>query len=216
MPPPAVTIASKRSLTARGSVSAPQKQAVRQERSALASEGSFVRASKSVGTPTSTLGRSVRRSFATISALNCGTRIDLPPAMNAALMHTPSPKPWKIGSTARMASFSPIPHHDAACMPWAMKLRLERTMPLGRPVVPPEKRMAAASFVLPAGGSVAGAAADSKAAHERTRGSAGTAGILRPLVTQNPRRLSGDRYSGMRATRIFSSGRFGVAAASVP
>ncbi len=87
-------------------------------------------------------------------------------------------------------------------------------MPLGRPVVPPEKRIAAASSVRPAGSPVAGAAAARSADQRRMRGSAGSGGILRPLVTQKPSRLSGERYSGMRATRIFSSGRLGVAAAS--
>ena len=121
-----------------------------------------------------------------------------------------------MGSTARIASFSPMPHHDAACMPSAMKLRLESTMPLGSPVVPPEKRIAAASSVLPAGACVAGRAPASSADHERTRGSAGSGGILRPFVAQKPSRLSGGRYSGMRATMIVSRGGLGVAAASVP
>ena len=136
--------------------------------------------------------------------------------MKAAFTQTPSPKPWKRGSTARIASFSPMPHHDAACIPSAMKLRLESTMPLGSPVVPPEKRIAAGSSVLPTGACVAGCAPASSADHDRTRASAGSGGILRPLVAQNPRRFSGGRYSGMRATTIFSRGVLGVAAASVP
>ena len=101
MPPPwSATSFSKRSFTSRGSVSAPQKQAVRHDRSTPCSESSRVSASKSVGTPTRMFGRSVRSRWATIWALNWGTRIDLPPAMNAAFTHTPRPKPWKSGSAA--------------------------------------------------------------------------------------------------------------------
>ena len=44
---------------------------------------------------------------------------------------------------ARIESPSSSPPQAAACMPSAMKLRFDSTMPLGEPVVPPEKRMAA-------------------------------------------------------------------------
>ena len=68
--------------------------------------------------------------------------------MKAAFTHTPNPKPWKIGRIATIASFSPRPHHAAACIPCAMKLRFDSTMPFGRPVVPPEKSIAAGSPVF--------------------------------------------------------------------
>lgn len=75
--------------------------------------------------------------------LKGGTRIDLPPAMYAALMHSPRPKPWKIGSAARVESLTPTLPQAAASRPSAMKLRFERRTPLGDPVVPPENRIAA-------------------------------------------------------------------------
>ncbi len=66
-------------------------------------------------------------------------------------------------------------------------------MPLGSPVVPPEKRIAAGSSVLAGTGSVLGAPAASIALHQRTRASAATFGILRPLVSAKPMRFNTGR-----------------------
>ena len=78
------------------------------------------------------------------------------PAISAAFTHTPRPKPWKIGRIARIESPPLIRPHDAACMPSAMKLRFESTMPFGKPVVPPENRIAARSCAPPTAGGAAG------------------------------------------------------------
>ena len=87
-----------------------------------------------------------RISLAAISGVKMGERMALPPFIRVALTHTPRPKPWKIG---RMASIvrpaHSLPPQAATCMPSAMKLRFESTMPLGAPEVPPEKRIAAGS-----------------------------------------------------------------------
>ena len=59
---------------------------------------------------------------ATISGVNCGTRMLFPPPMNAALMQTPRPKPWKIGRIARIESPPPMEPQAATCFPSLMKL----------------------------------------------------------------------------------------------
>ena len=77
-----------------------------------------------------------------------------------------------------------------------MKFRLERTMPLGCPVVPPENRMAAgSSAVVEIGGVVEGGLPSvfMRSAHQRTRGSGGTFAIFRPRVSQKPSLLRGGR-----------------------
>ena len=74
-----------------------------------------------------------------------------------------------------------------------MKLRFDSRMPFGTPVVPPENRIAAASSVRIAPRAAAGCCAAIRSVHQRTRGSAGTGAILRPLVSQKPKRLSGGR-----------------------
>src|SRR5664279_2218154 len=193
VPPCAATSASNRSFTCRGNVSAPEKHARRQDKSLLASDGSFDNASYNVGTPTRRFGRALFSSFATISAENCGTRIDVAPVKNAAFTHTPRPKPWKIGRIARIETPPPMPPQAAACMPSAMRLRLDRTTPFGTPVVPPENRITAGSSVVVAARGAAGGEPAVRSFHQLTRASAGTGAIFRPLVSQKPKRLTGDR-----------------------
>ena len=130
--------------------------------------------------------------MAALLAVKVGTRIDLPPVMNIAFTQ-PRPKPWKIGRIARNESPSRTSPHVAACNASAMKLRLESTMPLGAPVVPPENRIAAGSCVVAGARGTAGCGARMSAANHRTRGSAGTARMRRRLVSQNPRLFTGDR-----------------------
>ena len=72
--------------------------------------------------------------LATVSGVNWGTRMLRPPAMNAALMHTPRPNPWEM---ARMASLSDSLPQAATIMPSEIKFMLDSSMPLGVPVVPP-------------------------------------------------------------------------------
>ena len=109
------------------------------------------------------------------------------------MTHTPSPKPWKIGKMARIESPCSSPPQAAACMPSAMKLRFDSTMPFGEPVVPPEKRIAAASSGDPAVGPETESSFLISCDHHCTRGSAGTFAILRPLVSQKPNVFSGER-----------------------
>ena len=216
MPPCAATSASNRSFTGRGNVSAPEKHARRQDKSLSSSDGSFVSASYSVGTPTSRFGRALLSSFATILAENCGTRIEVAPTRNAAFTHTPRPKPWKIGRIARIESLGPIPTQAAACMPCAMTLRLDSTTPFGTPVVPPENRITAGSSVPVEARAAGGCEADVKSFHQRTRGSSGTGAILRPLVSQKPMRLAGERWSPMRASTMCRNGSRGFTRANTP
>ncbi len=89
-------------------------------------------------------------------------------------------------------------------------------MALGAPVVPPEKRIAAGSSVVVATRSVVSDVLAVSAFHRRRRASSGKRGILRPLVSQKPRRLSRGRSSPMRASTMQSSGRFGRSCVKVP
>jgi hypothetical protein len=57
--------------------------------------------------------------------------------MKAALMQTPSPKPWKMGRIARMESPFHIFPQAETCIPSLMKFMLDSMIPLGTPVVPP-------------------------------------------------------------------------------
>ena len=52
-------------------------------------------------------------------------------------------------------------------------------------------------------------------AHQWTRRSGGTCGMCRPLVSQKPRRFSGESASGMRVSISVSSGSVGLTAAKV-
>ncbi len=67
--------------------------------------------------------------------------------MSGAWISAPRPKPWKIGNTARTMSDSPSPTHAASSSPSLMKFWCDSMIPLGDPVVPPEKRIAARSWV---------------------------------------------------------------------
>ncbi len=90
-------------------------------------------------------------------------------------------------------------------MPCAMKFRFDSRMPFGTPVVPPEKRIAAASSVAPGARAASGCALPvqlAPPAHARIR--AAPERIRRPFVSQKPRRFSGGRSSPRRDSRMVS------------
>ena len=202
-------------MTGLGSVSAPENAARKHERSARASERSRVSASYNVGTPTMRVGLPVRMTSATAAALKTGTRIALPPLSNTALMHKPSPTPWKMGRAASITSPGPSPTHAAACIPSAVRLRFDSITPLGEPVVPPEKRIAARSSAVPWGCGAAGQASAISGRHQRTVRSRGMVGAVRPRVSRYANRLRGPSVSVMRVTMSCSSPVFARTAANL-
>ena len=108
----------------------------------------FNNASYKVGTPIKKLGLYFFNKLPNFLGLKSGTKTIFIPIYKPVWIDTPRPNPWNIGNIAKLdppGFAKSVVIATWSCIAKALKFKLDKTIPLGSPVVPPLYRITASS-----------------------------------------------------------------------